>query len=743
MAQKVLSTHNRVKTPCPMSCGATRCPKYSIVVHFTLSEPPLSATTTTATPGLRPSRFCRQQRERQSQLEAAAEEERRRKQAEQQEQLDGLYRQQEEALRKKRGGGGGSGGGRQLNDTEDSSSSSRAAADPRAPAYGGSSTPSFDDNGGDEAVAPGYFASDGHVGGGSGLRQSQSQRQQRHVADATPVDSSRGAIRGGGRGQTPRRWSSVPDVDDLPAGAQARAQVLRSSPPQPTTARGGGGGVGDGGGGTSARSPSSWRPGSASSERHGNRSPGGAAAAATANRRFNMEYSMEETGHEGDAPAAEQNRVRTTRAVACGSGGRGSGTAATATAAAAPAGPPLQARSSLVPVSSTTLFPPFLADVDTDTKAHASTDVPPLTRINDPRLVLQQSFAGNEPGGGIRYRDNDDAGPPQDEMDAFVTRWQDEHLRRRGRRSQGQSQQGVGGEMAEVNGHRPVSFSPGGRTICSSPSRSVLVGSSRARGSMNSIRARGSAGPGGKVGELEESLAATSRMVNPPFLPLGGRVGGGAALATAGGSDGDDGRQPQGPVRHLGGGGGGGGGGGDRGGEADLSEQSLTSDSILFYLSGQQQEEPLAVGEGRASANHGGATSTTNRTYSGIATGRLRSGRVQTSEMDEMGEGRRGYGLTSRGRVAEVGTIADRGDPLGATPSMLLPPGRGVSAQREEDDGDHGQMSPLTRLLAETPVRLKAPGDSLRPKPGTDPAGWVGLGWGESCEGLALQSPPL
>ncbi|CAN0041213.1 unnamed protein product [Ectocarpus sp. 4 AP-2014] len=590
---------------------------------------------------------ARQQRERLRQVEVEAEEERRRKQLEQQQQLQGLYRQQEEALRKKRVGGGGR---RQSpkNDGED-------AAYSRAPAHGGS-TPVANDSS-SVGVAAGYFPPS-HGGGRGDNDIRQGELQHRHAIDGA-FPSGRGggnAIGGSGGGRQARHRSSIPDVDDLPAGAHARAQVLRSSPPNRTPAD------------TSTPSPSSWRPVSArsavgggggglvSKERRGGRSPAAAAA----------DDFDEGTGRRGDASAAEESfpgRRRTTPAPAFGDnrddGARGS---------------PLRARSTLVPLSSPTLFPPFPGDTDADIARGPPADSPGLE---------QESFAGGR-GAAHRDRVSPAAGaaggvhPPQDEMDMFVTRWQVEHLR--------------GGRKADGNDYclpSSSSFSsPGGRAVCLSPSRGALPArSSRANGV---VRGRGSAAvPGGNAGELEESLAATSRMVNPPSLarpPTGAHDDG----------EGDGGRsgtrsrrrRPAGPPSGV------------EDDAADLSEQSLTSDSILFYLSGQQQESMAASPPMVAEEVTGGQYAKSGRTLesrgSGIATNRLGK---ESSQVD-------GRDYPWEGRSSAAGA---------ARPSTLTSPRTGASARADGGGGgggggggDGGQMSPLTRLLAETPVRLQA-----------------------------------
>eukprot|EP00903_Cladosiphon_okamuranus_P009760 g9279.t1 len=623
----------------------------------------------------------RQQQEQQRRLEADAEEGRRRKQAEQQEQLEGLYRQQEAALRKKRGGGGG----RHSNDGE-------VDKNPRAPAYGGS--PSALD-GSREAATPAGFPSNGDIDVDGDLRQRQMRHRQRRATDLAPPRDRIGLGSVSGIDlETPRRRSNVPDVDDLPAGAQARAQVLRSSPPD----RSGGGG---GGGPGAMPTP---RAGSASSARRGKASP----AASAARDRFKGGSGLEGT----NSPMADGVRGRT----------RTAGVALDGSAGGTSPGPPLQTRSLLVPVSSAALFPPFPAD-NTAAAAAAGDDaeaVLPFLREDDRSRPMQQSFASSEgrganlhdpavtasPGGFSCARGASEP-PPQDEMDAFVTKWQDKHLRRRG--FQGQRHQHHGVAMPPGSNERHPSSSPAGRTICRSPSRSLL-GVSRALGGYASGgRGHGSAVPGGRtgeLGELEESLAATSRMVDPPSLPrpppsishAGENVGAGG------------GGQAQGRL----GGGGGGGGGVDREGEgeANLSEQSLTSDSILFYLSGQQRESMQdAAATPSSSMPAAGRSSATNGALS-----KSRSSRISASPLglpressDVDGGGDYGYGWENIGDSRVMGDLQG----VNASSGRLA-----RSVQSGEEDGDQGQMSPLTRLLAETPVRLKAGDHPIR---GADP----------------------
>ncbi|CAN0574261.1 unnamed protein product, partial [Ectocarpus sp. 12 AP-2014] len=129
-----------------------------------------------------------------------------------------------------------------------------------------------------------------------------------------------------------------------------------------------------------------------------------------------------------------------------------------------------------------------------------------------------------------------------------------------------------------------------------------------------------------------------------------------------------------------------------------LSEQSLTSDSILFYLSGQQQESmaasPPMVTEEASGREHAKSGRTLPSRGSGIATNTL--GR-ESSQVD-------GRDYPWEGRISAAGA---------ARPSKLTSPRTGASARADGGGGgggggDGGQMSPLTRLLAETPVRLQA-----------------------------------
>eukprot|EP00752_Nemacystus_decipiens_P011215 g9966.t1 len=640
---------------------------------------------------------ARQQREQQRRLEADAEEGRRRKQAEQHEQLEGLYRQQEAALRRKRGGG------RHLKD-------GGVYQNSRAPAHGGSTSPL---DGSHETAAAAGYPSEGEVGVGESLRQSQAQQhQQRRAVGLAPPSHSNG-LGGVSRAgpETPRRRSDVPDVDDLPAGAQARAQVLRSSP------RDHDGGLG------AASTP---RLGSASSARRGNTPP---AASAAGGGRFKGANGLGLT----NPPTAEGARGRTsTTTAAAFEGGVGDG--------AAPSGPPLQAHSLLVPVSSAALFPPFPADNADATGPNAAAA---FLREDDERPPMQQrSFAASGAGGRSEHPVASSAGrfaggvaaePPQDEMDAFVTRWQDEHLRRRGFRGQKQHQQDGAGIVLPPDQsnerHTPSSGSLGGRTICRSPPRGLNRGSPRAPGyAAGGGRARSSSGvPGGRTGEqgdLEESLAATSRMLNPPSLPRPSSVSHAGEKADF---SGDGRRQAQ--RRPLGG------FGveveGEDDGAANLSERSLASDSILFYLSGRQRESmaeeatataapssPMAAAAGRFTA----ASGTELRSRS-PGTSASRPGLPR--EPSEAGGG--GEGGHDPGSNGGNGTVDRQG--VGSSSAPL------AGSVRRGEGGDQGQMSPLTRLLAETPVRLEAPADRL-PKQGPDPSAAPSFGPDPQAHGL-------
>lgn len=573
------------------------------------------------------------------QVKADADEDRRRKQAEQQEQLQGLYRQQEEALRKKRG------------PTHRQSDSGRAAGTDHRESYGAlpytMGVPDCDA---------------GHSLGvdvGAGPRQSQTKLPMHDTTD--------GGVAEGAARQSPRRRSGFADVDELPAGAHARAEILRSSPVP----------VGN----ASASSPS-WRPGSSNSN-----TPAGTSKVVSRGRRG---ASPANSRRDGDVAklkvdpalvATEQARVadgcdgrygtesgRADEGGADLTGLRGASGSSLVFPAAAQAGrerlrpsasdgePPLRTRSSLVPVSSATLFPPNPADASAEVVAGNATTESEACGLRTSSAVgvngstTRGSAAVAADGSAMR-------GAPQDEMDAFVTSWQTEHLRRRSHRwslnqTNPPQRDTLGGSVAKDGYPR----SPSAPTISRSPPRDLLR-SSRARSTNDAGTIFGNAD------ELEDSLVATSRMIDPslPLLPpvgVAGAVGGRRRRRSVGQ--------------------------GLAGNGADPSEQSLTSDSMLFYLSGQQQEPTGAPAPSSATAGSG------KKTQAG-ATSRFRR---TTREVGVCGQA-----LGNKGREAT-------GAPSLAT--SLSSPGRGLGQQQE--DNEHGQMSPLTRLLAETPVRLAAGG---------------------------------
>ncbi|CAM9497591.1 unnamed protein product, partial [Scytosiphon promiscuus] len=87
-----------------------------------------------------------------------------------------------------------------------------------------------------------------------------------------------------------------------------------------------------------------------------------------------------------------------------------------------------------------------------------------------------------------------------------------------------------------------------------------------------------------------------------------------------------------------------------------------------------------------------------------------RLGRELVRESFEAGAaGEHGYGYLGREGVGSAASVPARETPLSELPAS----GPGGPTQLQEDDGT---MSPLTRLLAETPVRL-APAGDLRRRP--------------------------
>lgn len=588
-------------------------------------------------------------------MEAAADEERRRKQAEQQEQLEGLYRQQEAALRKKRGGAG--------IPREESEGRNDDRDDFRAPPYD----------------MPTLRTDTGHpLGVGESPRKSPTQ----HRADAADTSTV-----GGTPSQTPRRRATVPDVDDLPAGAQARAQVMRNSPPLA--------------GVSSAPSPLRG-PGSATSNHRsvsGNSTPkerrgGSPAASGRYDHGAGVEIGADEINRAARVRGGRHGSMagRNAEGGAGVTGARG-GAGRSPVPPAAPAGresrrtsagvdePPLRAHSALVPVSSETLFPTDLhGQVGAGGHVESLPSFAPRTRAGGAEgLKRSPGASGNSaPAGLVGGTDGvcDAGGGVQDEMDAFVASWQTEHLRRR-RQEGSLVDEPSPLQRAAPGGRRTSDGYPGpssGPHAFGSPSRDLLRSSS----ARAADKSRG--GGAGREQDLEASLVATSRMIGPsPPLPPPARekVAAGWGGVGVGGQGQGRRMQRQTPV----------------GGGADASEQSLVSDSMLFYLSGAQRERMKASEPGPTrSGNWTSRAETLSESRTGV---REDLGRGQDSHREE-GGGRRG----------------------GASPppASLSSP-RQAAAGYEGDD--LGQMSPLTRLLAETPVRL-ATGGHL-PKRGVDP----------------------
>lgn len=555
-----------------------------------------------------------------------AEEERRRKQAEEQEQLQGLYRQQEETLRKKRpGGGGGSARRSSVGDVENDGQED----DARAPAYGGPAL------------------SQASTGGYSGLNVVAMH-------------------------QTPRR-SNAADIDDLPAGAQARAEILQTNP------RGGDGRV-------SAPSPSQRLPSSRSGNSRADRPyPGESVPVASPPPRARFGGGARlavERGHNTDSVDDSSARMQ-----AGGVGGR-----VEAGGQGLPEFPPakrelfrgsvleepqLRTHSSLMPVSSESLFS---ADDTIITNSHTSLDRSGGGILRTSALSMAWSdgtkgvHAENRAASSANPYDaliasaggpdlrretataasapHTAAAPPQDEMDAFVTSWQTEHLRRRNRNH------GLAHEREQEGGFAPaISPRP---PLSISPPRDALR-SSRARSSTS-----GRGGAWGPPPELEESLAATSRLMDlPRALPL-------PPTAAAGSGRTESRSRRSRPERGI----------DDAVGDgADACDRSLTSDSVLYYLTKQHQEDK-ALAKGSDSP----------------------SGRGESEGMPSL----RGKCQMAR-EATDGGNSVASSNPMpqseAAAPAAVASQVGVASAGQIDDDGEE-PMSPLTRLLAATDVRL-------------------------------------
>lgn len=575
-------------------------------------------------------------------MEAEAEQQRRRKQAEQQEQLQGLYRQQEAALKKKRGGAGGD---------ADSRNTRRSPDGGIASAYSKETTP-----------VPVY-------------------------GDAFSTDANSCGFRSGatapaavGTPGTPRGFTTRVDFDDLPAGVQARAEILRTSP-------GGSGGRG------APVSSLLWRPVSgngnppaeplSSRERQQGTSP-------ASGEPFNKgaKVGAEHRPHLGNAGGSStdlrDSRHGDTGGRAIGTvsssgerwGRGGPGFRESATSGRTSSGrfepeePPLPTHSSLLPVSSESLFPAYSTadphatlvrpreDIRRPSSSSRDWDRGPGATAKPAGVSRDQALAAAAGLGRLRQETttagtpaSGAAAPPQDEMDAFVSSWQTEHLRRRGanegslthKRERAHGTDGTGSGRA-AGSPRP--------TLSTSPSRDFL----------RSSRARSIAGnhdddwvPRQK---LEDSLAATSRLTDLPLpMPPADTVGGVGGVG-------------RGPLRSVLRDDSGGLNGGSEG-----SDRSLASDSMLYYLTDQQQEEtpPIRKGAGY-----------TEQTLSEMLPG--------------LRDKRKSYGERDWGDGAASGPSS----PLEASAGPLL--NRGNTGQLDGDED--GALSPLTRLLAVTDVRL-------------------------------------
>lgn len=309
-------------------------------------------------------------------MEAEQEEERRRKQEKEKAQLDSLYRQQEEALRKKRGG----------NNT---------------PLHRLGAGTSARDNSSSIRVQ--------HAFSGSPYQD----RMSSHAQYLTEIESSSSHD----SPTTPRSRGVPPDVNDLPAGAQARAQSLRSSPSRsdpPATS-------------------SSCRPRSACSGNPagGNFTPmtGRLADVCTG---LGSSVLLIPSDLPRSARALDSKRGAMRREVVSGTyaGDNRCAKGVTSTAPSAfPVGrrlpsavineAPLRTRSAFVPVESTMLFPE-VDYIDPAPQVVLSEGDSEMSLARGAGGDGDKALVGASHATGFASRDS-----PHDEIDAFISSWQD------------------------------------------------------------------------------------------------------------------------------------------------------------------------------------------------------------------------------------------------------------------------------------------------------------------------------
>ncbi|CAN0014883.1 unnamed protein product [Discosporangium mesarthrocarpum] len=563
---------------------------------------------------------ARQQEEWRRKMEEEAESERRQKQAEQQEQLQDLYRQQEEALQRRRG-------------------SSRLR-----PGMPGQSLP------GD---------SGGHGPGAGGLDTPRSPRPP-HSLDAT--ESLPSHPKGVGYTNTSQGYlrANGPSIDDLPAGADARAAVLQRTHLQEQS--------GPPGSATELRGPP-FQERMRSREGQPQGLPGAGVGgrtgwAARGEHGSGLRRKMPQGNARGSgATRRGEGRVET------GAWGQGVGEVPEMKDE-----PPLPTYSSLRPItgvgaanSGSTARPRATAQTQGLDPIFGASGVPewpggndrpaPIQRVESPGDV-QQGLQGSQGGGGGGRKASAPVTAPDldDEMDAFVISWQRNHLQRRSTASAtevgvGARQPHQGASFREVGTEHGGLVASAGRAAggvetrrlsvppVSSPS--LLIGGGRVGG--------GGGGPGHgsthammddqhRHGEdLEESLAATSRLMGP--LSSIQSSGAGTGARARGNEDG-----------------------------VNTSELSLMSDSLLCYLNADHCKAEEAGTGGPQGA---------------------RSRVVSAPVANSMGTG---HGSSER--------------KLGA-PWLESPPPQGAPGVVESVGADGKPLSPLTRLLAATHVQLE------------------------------------
>lgn len=537
-------------------------------------------------------------------MEAEAEEEKRRRQAKQQEQLEALYRQQEEALQKKRGGSMDSGGVRRSSDSGTPRNRSRQVMD-RGFDAGQNKSP------GSERAGQGSPAADEMTLGND------------PVALRTPPNQPGGIKL---------------DINDLPAGAHARAEVLRGVP-----SRG-------------KRESPPWENSEPrehhvdkdlESDERGIEAPPALARGISKEEDRVVHASTErgvvsrESRRRGSALLVSESRCH--RRSDRDANEMPSRQETVGILPSQDVEPPLRNHSTLLPISNATLFPsdPVEAPRLAAGSHGASGGYIPRRRrsihVVD-RPVAVKGRAGSSIGAPEWSRKTAEGSGSGDEIDALVASWNTNPLRGRAVQSP------LSRVRGNVDGSRAAESCAGSPklTISSSPQPRASPRDSRAR-----EQNRSSDGNGVSQEEmLGEFMGSTSRQMGIRMPPIQSAVIPGSKRHPRRGMTS---AMEDGP---------------------DASEQSLTSDSVLYYLADSHREK---TSEPSTSVTAGGS--------------------LLVADKAERTRRRRRWG---RDCVT--------------APPVVVPPLRSPLAEAEEEEdrgGDgHEATSPLTRLLAQIDVRL-------------------------------------